>query len=138
MSSAIEQYKTIAFQANIQNINAYKVIQALMNNVLDKITVAKFSMQENNIAVKGLNISLAITTIDALQASLDKEQGGEIADNLFKLYTYMGEKLLLANIENNVALLDEIGYLMTTIKQGWDGIENQAMQILQEKNKVAE
>ncbi len=120
------------FQANIENINAYKVIQALMNNALDKIAKAVFFINTKKIAEKGLNISLAITTIDALQASLDMDKGGEMAANLAGLYEYMLEKLLVANLNNDVTLLDEVGRLLSTIKSGWDGVEAEALKIINE------
>lgn len=120
------------FQANIENINAYKVIQALMNNALDKIAKAVFFINTKKIAEKGLNISLAITTIDALQASLDMDKGGEMAANLAGLYEYMLEKLIVANLNNDVTLLDEVGRLLSTIKSGWDGVEAEALKIINE------
>ena len=107
MSSPINQYQQVSLQANITNANAYKVVQALLNNILDKIAKAKFCIAENKIADKGLNISFAITTLDALQSSLDKEKGGEIAENLFNLYDYIGDRLIAANLENDVKMLDE-------------------------------
>lgn len=130
MSAAMEQYHSISLQANIENANVYKVIQALMNNALAKIAKATFFMKEKNIAEKGLNISLAITTIDALQASLNMDQGGELANNLFRLYQYMQDKLMRANLDNDETLLAEVSKLLLTIKSGWDGIEEEAMKIL--------
>ncbi len=132
MSAAIKKYQNMNFQANIENINAYKVIQALMNNALDKIAKAVFFINTKKIAEKGLNISLAITTIDALQASLDMDKGGEMAANLAGLYEYMLEKLLVANLNNDVTLLDEVGRLLSTIKSGWDGVEAEALKIINE------
>lgn len=133
MSSAIEQYQKISLQTAIEDINAYKVIQTLMDNALAKIAKAAIFMQANKIAEKGLHIGFAITTIDALQASLDLDKGGEIARNLSDLYHYMVDKLVMANLTNDLTLLEEITKLLTTIKSGWDGIEQEAMEILTNK-----
>ena len=130
MSSAIEQYKMVSLQATIRNANAYKVIQTLMGNALDKIGKAIFFINENKTAEKGLQISLAITTLDALQASLDLDKGGEIAANLSALYNYMVDKLVIANINNDIKILNEIRGLLNTIKSGWDGIEEEAKRFL--------
>lgn len=64
----------------------------------------------------------AFTAIYILQSSLDFAQGGEIAENLFRLYEYCRQQLLKAfarkadlNLETCVVLLDEI-------IQAWEGI----------------
>lgn len=102
----------------------YRLVQLLMQNVLDKITLAKGAMQHNQIEAKCLNISMAISIIEGLQQSLDMEKGGELAENLLGLYGYMILQLLKANIENEPTFLQEVFQLMLTIKEGWDGIEN--------------
>ena len=40
-------------------------------------------------------MSRSLTIIYALQSSLDFEQGGEIAENLFRLYEYAREQILI-------------------------------------------
>ena len=40
-------------------------------------------------------MSKALTIIYALQSSLDFERGGEIAENLYRLYEYTREQILL-------------------------------------------
>lgn len=64
----------------------------------------------------------AFTAIYILQTSLDFARGGEIAENLFRLYEYCRQQLLKAfarkpdhNLETCVVLLDEI-------IQAWEGI----------------
>lgn len=137
MSSAIERYQKVSLNSTLEDVNAYKVIQILMGNALDKIAKASFFIKNNKTAEKGLNISLAITTIDALQASLDLDKGGDLARKLSDLYNYMVDKLLSANIHNDLTILDEISGLLTTIKSGWDGIEEEAIKILN-ANKLQE
>ena len=129
---ALEQYQQ-AVLTNVDEANAHQLIQMLMTGALEKISAAKNCMQQQDIAEKGKNISLAITIVDGLQASLDLEKGGEVADNLFRLYHYIMELLLLANLHDDVSKLDEALNLMLTVKSGWDGISEEANEILSEK-----
>ena len=91
-----------------------------MNGALEKIAIAKGHMERNDIPQKGGNISWAISIIDGLRASLNVDDGGEIAQNLDDLYDYMTRRLARANIENNPDLLDEVASLVRSVKGAWD------------------
>jgi flagellar secretion chaperone FliS len=56
--------------------------------------------------------------VGELQGSLNREAGGEIADNLSNLYDYMAGRLLVANIQSDESILDEISGLMIELKMG--------------------
>ena len=63
-----------------------------------------------------------MTIISSLQASLNFEQGGDIANNLNSLYDYLTQQLLKATSEKNVDYLREVSGLLSEIKDGWDSI----------------
>ena len=118
----LEQYKNVSLQSEIESATPYRLIQMLMEGAISKMTAAKLCISNGQIAGKGENISMAISIISGLRASLDKENGREIADNLDNLYEYMERRLLEANIRNDAAILDEIAGLLGEIKGAWDSI----------------
>ena len=120
----IKAYQNIDKQSDRQEEDPYKVIAILMKNALESINIAKITMAQKQIEEKGRFISLAITLIDGLKASLDRDKGGEIAENLNGLYDYMMARLVEANLKNDIDMLDEVSALLTTVKEGWDGIED--------------
>ena len=63
-----------------------------------------------------------------MKASLDKDKGGEIAQNLEDLYIYMERRLIEANRANDASLLDEVSDLLRQIKEAWDAIAGHAGQ----------
>ena len=113
---------------NLENIvneaSPHKLVELLLRGAIEKITFAKQFMEQKNIEKKGVNISNAISIIESLQSSLDKEKGGQLAENLFDLYEYMNAKLIEANLYNDTTRLDEVMHLLNTIKSGWDGISD--------------
>ncbi len=121
-SAAMNQYKQVGTKAAIETADPHTLVKMLLDGALERINRAKFFMQENNIAQKGESISRAISIIDGLQTSLDREHGGEIAENLSSLYEYMQRQLLAANVKNKTENLDEVISLLNEIRSGWSAI----------------
>lgn len=119
---AMKQYQQVSVHSGIMDASPHRLIQMLMEGALERIALAKGNMANNNIATKGENIGKAIGIIDGLQASLNKEAGGTLAENLSNLYDYMSHRLVVANLRNDESILNEVASLMAEIKTGWDNM----------------
>jgi flagellar protein FliS len=87
-------------------------------------------MQQNNIGARGTAISKAISIIESgLQQALNKDAGGEIAERLDALYTYMTRRLLEANLKQDETMLVEIDNLLATLEDAWVGIGPEVAQM---------
>lgn len=117
-----QQYKKIGVHSEIASASPHRLIQMLLAGAQEKINLAKGYMQRNEVALKGNHISWAISIIDGLRMSLDRESGGDIADNLDALYDYMGRRLAEANMTNDLGMLDEVNGLLQEIKSAWDAM----------------
>ena len=71
-------------------------------------------------------ISKAAGIIDALNSSVDVQRGGAIAENLERLYDYMGRKLTDANLHNDVQALQEVSNVNETLSGAWVAIPQSA------------
>lgn len=118
--SMLKQYKQVGAHSGVASASPHRLIQMLLEGALEKINLAKGYMERGDVALKGSHISWAISIIDGLRMSLDKESGGEIAQNLDDLYDYMGRRLAEANMENSVGMLNEVAGLLIEIKSAWD------------------
>ena len=121
-SAAMNQYKQVDIRASVENADPHTLIQMLINGAIERLNIAKMHMQQNNIALKGENISSAISIIDGLRSSLDMKKGGEIAQNLEALYDYMQRQLLASNMGDKVENIDEVLALLNEIRAGWASI----------------
>ena len=121
-SKGASQYKQVGAQSGVESATPHRLIQMLLEGALEKINLAKGYMQRGDTAMKGTHISWAISIIDGLRMSLDKDAGGEIAANLDSLYDYMGRRLVEANLRNDIKMLDEVSGLLIEIKSAWDVI----------------
>ena len=57
---------------------------------------------KNLVEKKSKNFSRSLTIIYSLQSSLDFEKGGEISNNLFRIYEYSRQQMI-ADLKNNKA-----------------------------------
>jgi len=60
--------------------------------------------------------------ITELIVSLDFEQGGEIAKNLFSLYTWFSKELMEANISQDIDKVKDVRNLLNELKSAWEEI----------------
>jgi flagellar protein FliS len=121
-SLAMNQYKQVHVHSSVMDATPHRLVQMLMEGVLERIAQAKGNIVRKEIAQKGENISKAITIVGGLQGSLNTEVGGELSENLSNLYDYMSRRLVMANIQSDEVILDEVADLMREVKAGWDAI----------------
>ena len=122
-TTAINAYANVGIDANVASADPHKLILLLYQGALLALSSAKNHMLRKNIPAKGKSISHAILIIDeGLKASLNKDVGGELALNLASLYDYMNQRLLVANLKNDVAALDEVSGLLSDLKGAWEEI----------------
>lgn len=119
---ALSQYGQVATRAEGDYASPHRLVQSLMEGVLDKVATAKGCIQRHDLAGKSAQITWAGSIINGLRASIDLEKGGEIAANLEDLYSYMLQRLTDANVSNSTDPLDEVAGLMVEIKGAWDAM----------------
>ena len=59
-----------------------------------------------------------------LQGALDLEKGGDLANNLYELYSYVTRRLIHVNARNDLEVLQEVYVLMSDIRQAWRDVPN--------------
>lgn len=119
---ALKSYQTVGAASQVAAADPYRLVQLMLANVIERLSAARGHLLRQEIAKKAEQVSKAVAVINALDGSLNHEQGGDIAGNLHQLYEYSVLRLTRANAENDAAGLDEVAAIVRTIKEGWDGI----------------
>ena len=119
-------------QTNIESIvheaTPHKLIEMLFKGAKDALAQAMGAIERKDFEAKSKKISKATEIILNLQTYLDQEKGGEIAENLNELYTYMAKALIDANRTNDLEKLREISGLLDTVSEGWTSMPEEFKQ----------
>ncbi len=136
-NSSLQQYRNVQAQSALEGASPHKLISMLLEGLLGNLAAAKGGVERNESSLKGEKLGRAIAIIDNLRASLDLDQGGEVAVNLRDLYDYMEPRLLKANMDNDVAIIDEVVALVRAIKEAWDAIPPDQQTPLEQTGKAS-
>ena len=115
-NAASEAYKQAENIGLTEVSNPHEIIQTLFNELIKSMTLFERSLSENDMQeAKSSSFAKSLTIIYSLQTSLDFEKGGEISNNLFKIYEYSRQQLIsdLKNgepkgITNAITIIKEI------------------------------
>ncbi len=130
----LDEYSKIKNQIS-QDLNPYETVQLLYGRMIEKLELVIIAIDNNDLVAKGENIGTVITTLDVLLSVIDLDKGGDISTNLVRLYEYMMNTLIQANMDNSKQKITEVMNLINTIKTGWDGIEPE-VKALQEAKRT--
>jgi len=126
--SGASQYQKVNVTSEVLDADPHRLIQLLMEAALTRMAQAKGAIQRTDISEKATLLGRVNEIIQTLQSSLDHNQGGELAQNLDRLYDYMIRRLLEASSKNSTEMIDEVMGLMLEVKTGWDGIRQEYLQ----------
>lgn len=113
-------YKKVSVETAVETADPHRLTLMLFEGARTAIVMARVHMEQKHIAEKGAAISNAIDIIqNGLLASLDVQKGGELAERLAALYEYIGQRLLWANLKNDLAALDEAKGLLGELESAW-------------------
>lgn len=118
---ALNAYK----QTKVKTAGQGQLIVMLYEEAVKQLQIAVEAMDEKNIknpenierANKGILKTQEIIT--ELMASLDFEAGGEIATNLFSIYSFFNRELMAGNIEKDRNKIQTVRNLMDQLRTAW-------------------
>jgi flagellar protein FliS len=99
-----------------------RLIVMLYDGAVKFMKLAVKEMEAGNHAAKGQHIGRALDIITELNAVLDMEAGGDIAENLRRIYLFMDRQLRQANVKRDPQMVREVITLMEELNQSWKAI----------------
>ncbi len=99
-----------------------KLVVMLYDGAIKFLKLAIRGIEESDFEAKNRDVQKAMKIIEELNLVLDMDVGGEIAQNLRKLYNFMLGHLTQANIKNDKSMIEEVIVMLETLNEGWRDI----------------
>jgi len=131
-SRSASAYKRVGIETSVDNADPHKLVVLLFDALTQALGAARVAMQNGDIPAKCKHINHAVRIFEeGLIAPLNLQEGGELAGNLHALYTYCVQRLTMANIRNDLAIIEEVQRVMEPISSGWKQINGNGPAYLQ-------
>ena len=116
MNNPYEAYRQNQYQTATQG----ELLLMLCRGALDFMAKAKETIDNRDIVNSHHNLKRVQKIILELMVSVDRENGGQAAENLISLYEYMYHRLVKANVKKDKEIVEEVERLFRPIKEAWE------------------
>ena len=102
-----------------------QLVVMLYDGAIRFLSIAQSRMSKQDLEIRHRNLLNAQRIISQLMASLDFEQGGEVAANLQRIYIYMLRELWAANRHDKVEPITEVIAELRILRESWATLDEQ-------------
>ena len=115
-------YRQIGVTSAVDGANPHRLVAMLYDGLLESIAQARGALRSGNVELKCRIVE------EGLKGALDINSGGDLATNLNILYGYLSQRLTMANLHNDEAMLQECANLVQPLRDAWMQIGVQSIE----------
>ena len=110
-------------KAAVNTVDQRKLILMLYDGAIKFLTHAIEKMQKNDVYEAHTNLIRGKSIIAELLSSLNLDSGGDIARNLQRLYAYMFNELIDANLNKEPERVQRVVHLLKELRTAWQNLK---------------
>ena len=118
MSKVASAYSTISAETSIKDSIPLELIVLVFDKIFDHLIRGKKELALGKTGAEALTKAVDLLNV-GLIASLNKESGGQIAENLEAIYLWAIHKIIEARLNKKPDRIDEVVKVLTPIYEGW-------------------
>lgn len=103
-----------------------ELVVMLYDGALASLAQARDALERRDLLAKSRAMSKALSIVGHLQCTLDMDRGKDVAAELDRLYLYVTERLLEANMLGATEPIVESIKLLTTLRDAWSQVATAA------------
>src|SRR6185295_10852251 len=109
-------------QTQVQSRSPLELVVMLYDGAIQSAETARDAQIAGNIRARKAAISKMMAIISQLQNTLDMERGGDIAENLDRIYTWANVRLLDAIVHKDAGPVEEVRSVLASLREAWQTI----------------
>ncbi|GAB5045723.1 flagellar export chaperone FliS [Thermodesulfovibrio sp. TK110] len=134
-------YVDAYLQSRVMGADALELITMLYERAIVSLNIAKDSIikgvdDPELVRKKAIELSRATDIIYYLNEILDRQRGGQIAENLSIIYTTIAGELVRANLFNDVETISKCIEILNNLKSAWEDVKKQLKETQYEGEKL--
>ena len=122
MSMMHSRGATQYLQTQVQSRSPLELVVMLYDGAIQAAETARDALIAGNIPARKAAISKMMAIISQLQNTLDMERGGDIAENLDRIYTWANVRLLDAIVHKDANPVEEVRGVLASLREAWQTI----------------
>lgn len=120
---AYRNYHDVNLGAQTAQASPVELVLLLTDGLLEELMRARAHIEHRRYELKARSLERCVDMLNGLSSALDFDAGGELVENLGRLYDYCAQRLMLAGLKLDPAFVDEVVRLMSTLREGWAGMQ---------------
>lgn len=108
-------------KTQVETASKEQLVVMLFDGIIRFSETARKHMEKKEIEETHHNLMRAQAIVMELIYTVDKEKGGEIAENLLALHAYAYSCLVNANMHKDTTKIDEVQHIYRELREGWIG-----------------
>jgi flagellar protein FliS len=110
-----EAYKRIEAESR----SPMELVVMLYDGAIRFLGEARTAHTKGDLAARGTAVGKALDIVAELQNTLNVADGGTIAEELDRLYTFSTTRLLDVTLKQDLTALDDVEKVLVTLREGW-------------------
>jgi flagellar protein FliS len=134
-------YVDAYLQSKVMGADALELITKLYDKAIVSLHIAKDSIikgldDPELVKKKAIELSRATDIVYYLNDILDRQRGGQIAENLSIIYTTLAGELVRANLFNDVETISKCIEILNSLKSAWEDVKKQLKENQNEQKRI--
>jgi len=114
----------------VQGASPARLVALLYEQAINDIRRALRAQEKNQIEERTRHLNHAILVIAHLETSLDKEQGGKVAQDLERFYGQVRSGLVAAQMRQSAAAMRQLLIDLMEVRQAWEQVDQQSRPVM--------
>jgi len=123
IQDAYHSYHAVDLGARTAQASPVQLVLILTDGLIEELARARAHIVARRYEAKAQSLDKCVAILNGLSSALDLEQGGELVQNLERLYDFCARQLYRAGQQLEPRHVDEVVALLQTLRNGWQGLQ---------------